>query len=64
MKDLKITKVSAWNEKSPDECMMQWCEEQQTYTSRDLAQEYGWQERNYDEEPIYQLSWKDLFKFY
>lgn len=66
-KDLKITMVSPWYDKSPDDCVSQWCQEQLTekvQTSQEVAEEYGWYERDNDPEPVYQLSWKDLFRFH
>jgi hypothetical protein len=63
MNTLKITKVSAWGEKSPDECITQWANEDGPEDSREVAKRYGWHERDNDLEPVYQLSWKDLFKF-
>lgn len=61
---LNVMKVAAWYDKSPDECLTQWCLEDRPENGKQIAKEYGWIERDYKEEPQYYWSWKDLFKFY
>jgi hypothetical protein len=61
---LTVMKISAWNDKSLDECITQWANEDIPEDPKQVAKEYGWVERDYSEEPQYRGSWKDLFKFY